>query len=162
MSGSWIEVFAGLKNPGMRKVLGAILLGQADRLASDRTTTKNLERWEKSGLLSRDGSGWALNEKMLNEVLRSQAKPATDREGVERFFTGLRLDTLPAKPAERFEVLKYIRDAVIQPDDRLTETQLNERLRVIHPDVALVRRYMVDHGLVHRAGDGSVYTRPTR
>ena len=160
MSGAWIEVYAGLKNPAMRKVLGAVLLEQDSALGEDRATAKNLERWARIGLLVRGESGWTVNEPMLTEALAAQAKPATAREGVVRFFTGLKLDTLPARPAERLEVLTLIRDAVLEPGQRLGEAQLNERLRVVHPDVALLRRYMVDHGLLHRAGDGSVYTHP--
>lgn len=159
MSGQWIEVFAGLKNPAMRAVLGAVLLQETGRLALDRQTTKSLERWEKIGLLSKQGAVWSLNESMLEEAIKSQAKPATHRESVERFFTGLQLNSLPAKPAERFQVLKYVRDAVIHVGEELAEAQLNERLRVIHPDVALIRRYMVDFGLVDRTANGSTYSR---
>lgn len=54
-------------------------------------------------------------------------------------------------------MLVYLRNAVIGAGDELREEQLNERLRVFHPDVALLRRYMVDHGLLQRAADGSGY-----
>ncbi|WP_431710883.1 DUF2087 domain-containing protein [Glutamicibacter uratoxydans] len=161
MSGTWVEVFAGLRNPKMRQVLGAFLLEEPQRLGTDRATLKNLERWAKIGLLSQAEGSWQLNEQLLRDALAEQAKPRSEREGVERFFQGFKLQTLPAKPNERFAVLSYIRDAVINPSEQLTEPQLNERLSVMHPDVALLRRYMVDHGLLERTGDGSAYSRPT-
>lgn len=158
MNGVGVEVFAGLKNPQMRRVLAAILLEEQQRLGSDRTTAKNLERWVKIGLVIEQEGSWVLNEQLLSDTLAAGAKPRTEREGIERFFRGFKLTTLPAKPTERLAVLTHIRDAVIGGDQQLTEAQLNERLRVIHEDVALLRRYMVDHGLLERDGDGSRYT----
>lgn len=154
MGTQWIEIFAGMKNPGMRHVLGLVLCGQQEQLPEDRTTTKNLERWEKIGLL-RQGPGWELNEQLLTSALRARARPKP--EGVQRFFNGPRLLSLPAKPAERHEVLRQIRDAAIGADEELSEERLNDRLRTIHPDVALLRRYMVDSLLLERSANGSAY-----
>ncbi|WP_279402656.1 hypothetical protein [Arthrobacter sp. JCM 19049] len=72
-----------------------MLCGQQEQLPEDRTTTKNLERWEKIGLL-RQGPGWELNEQLLTSALRARARPKP--EGVQRFFNGPRLLSLPAKP----------------------------------------------------------------
>jgi len=161
MSQQWIEVFAGLKNPAMREVLGAVLCHRGDELAADRNTEKNLQRWQKIGLLQRGERGWQINDQMLAEALRAQSRPASERAGVERYFNGPKLHTLPAREGDRLTVLEYIRDAVMDPGEELSEQRLNERLMVIYPDVALLRRYMVDHGLLLRAADGTGYRLPS-
>ena len=155
-AGFWIQVAAGLKNPGMRQLLGAILSGAGVPEQPGKTQLKDLARWQKIGLLGPDGQ---LNEELLDQTLSSASAAKADRTGIQRFFTGHRLDTLPAKPADRHEVLVSIRDAVIGADEQLREEQVNERLRVFYPDVALLRRYMVDHALLLRAADGSSYRR---
>ncbi|WP_054821226.1 DUF2087 domain-containing protein [Arthrobacter sp. JCM 19049] len=54
-------------------------------------------------------------------------------------------------------MLRQIRDAAIGADEELSEERLNDRLRTIHPDVALLRRYMVDGLLLERSANGSAY-----
>ncbi len=158
-TGTWIQVAAGLNNQSMRQVLGQVLLGQDPRPdAAGSRSAKDLARWEQIGLLHRaEPGGWELNETLLHETLNAAKASKADRSGIQRFFTGTALHTLPAKPGDRLEVLTYLRDAVISSEDELREDQLNERLRVFHPDTALIRRYLVDHGLVLRAADGSSY-----
>lgn len=155
----WIQVAAGLKNPSMRQLLGAVLSGSDLAEQPAKTQRKDLARWVKIGLLSEAGDRWVLNEQFLERTLASTAATKPASNGIQRFFTGHRLDTLPAKPADRHEVLVYLRDAIIGQDEQLREEQVNERLRVFHPDVALLRRYMADHGLLLRAADGSSYQR---
>lgn len=156
-AGAWIQVAAGLKNPSMRRLLGAVLSGEGAPEQPGKAELKDLERWTAIGLLRRDGSGWTLNEELLQQTLASASAAKADRQGIRRYFDQHALHTLPAKPADRHAVLIYLRDAVMDKDGELREEQLNERLRVFHPDVALLRRYMVDHGLLLRAANGSSY-----
>jgi len=153
-AGTWIQVAAGLKNPSMRQLLGAVLSGTTIPEKLGKAQLKDLARWQKIGLLGQDGQ---LNEQLLEKTLSSASAQKADQSGIQRFFAGPRLQTLPAKPADRHEVLIYVRDAVIGAEEQLREEQLNERLRVFHPDVALLRRYMVDHALLLRTADGSSY-----
>lgn len=163
-AGAWIQVAAGLKNPAMRKLLGQVLTGQdPEQEAAGARRAKDLARWEQIGLLRRGAGGtWELNEQLLADTLAAAGTAKADRSGINRFFTGTKLHTLPAKPADRLQVMAYLRDAVIDGDEQLREEQLNERLRVFHPDTALIRRYLVDHGLLLRAADGSSYRRGDR
>ena len=156
-AGQWIQVAAGLKNTSMRRLLGAVLSGHGVPEQANKSERKDLERWASIGLLRQEGSGWALNDELLEKTLASASAAKADRVGIRRFFDEHKLHSLPAKPADRHEVLVYLRNAVIGAGDELREEQLNERLRVFHPDVALLRRYMVDHGLLQRAADGSGY-----
>lgn len=160
-AGVWIQVAAGLKNPAMRELLGQVLTGQdPERGAAGARSSKDLARWEQIGLLRRGQTGaWELNEQLLGDTLAAAGAAKADRSGINRFFDGTKLHTLPAKPADRMQVMAYLRDAVIGGDEQLREDQVNERLRVFHPDTALIRRYLVDHGLLLRAVDGSSYRR---
>jgi hypothetical protein len=48
-------------------------------------------------------------------------------------------------------VLRYLRDRSFTEDRAYPEKEVNQRLALFHPDVAALRRYMVDEGLMTRA-----------
>ncbi|HAY42518.1 MAG TPA: hypothetical protein DCY59_02750 [Micrococcaceae bacterium] len=156
----WVEIAAGLKNPNMRKALGLVLAGEDDKLGNSSQSVKDLHRWTKIGLLVDQDQRWILNEELLNDTLAAASATNTQHTGILRFFSGDRLNALPARPADRHEVMVHIRDRVLAAQESLREDQLNERLAVIHEDVALIRRYMVDHNLVQRDADGTAYRMP--
>jgi hypothetical protein len=54
-------------------------------------------------------------------------------------------------------VLRYLRDEVFTEDRGYPEKEVNQRLALFHPDVASLRRHMVDGGLVTR--EAGVYRR---
>jgi hypothetical protein len=76
----------------------------------------------------------------------------TAQEKVERaFLRDGRLVSIPAKPAKRNLLLPVILDRCF-PDDRdYEEKEVNMRLALLHPDVAALRRHLVDGGLMTRA-----------
>lgn len=59
------------------------------------------------------------------------------------------LRTFPARRAKRLVVLAHVAEA-FEPGVRYPEDQVNEMLRPFHPDVAALRRYLVDEGLLRR------------
>lgn len=69
------------------------------------------------------------------------------------FIKSGRLVSLPARQRKKQVVLRFMLDAVL-PDatEALAEPELNARLAVWHPDVAALRRYLVDAGLASRTG----------
>ena len=67
------------------------------------------------------------------------------------FFKDGRLVTLPAKQQKRLVVLRYLRDLVFTEDRPYPEAEVNQRLALFNRDVAALRRYMVDSGLVRRS-----------
>jgi len=56
-------------------------------------------------------------------------------------------------------VLVYLRDRCFPEDRVYPEKEVNQRLALFHPDVAALRRYMVDGGLMTRA-NGEYRRRP--
>ena len=82
----------------------------------------------------------------------------TAREKVERaFLRDGRLVSIPAKPSKRDLLLPVILDQCF-PDDRdYEEREVNMRLALIHPDVAALRRYLVDGRWMTR--DAGIYRR---
>jgi hypothetical protein len=62
-----------------------------------------------------------------------------------------RLTTIPARGAKRAVVLRFLRERVFVEDRAYPEKEVNQRLALFHPDVAALRRYLVDERLVTRA-----------
>ena len=73
------------------------------------------------------------------------------------FIAAGRLTSIPAQERKRSVVLRYLRDEVFTEDRGYPEKEVNQRLALFHPDVASLRRYMVDGGLVTR--EAGVYRR---
>ena len=76
---------------------------------------------------------------------------------VRTFLRDDRLVSIPAKPRKRDLLLPVILDRCF-PDDRdYEEKEVNMRLALLHPDVAALRRYLVDGRLMSR--EGGIYRR---
>jgi hypothetical protein len=73
---------------------------------------------------------------------------------IRAFVRDGRLTTIPAKERRRLVVYRYLRDAIFTEDRAYPEKEVNMRLALFHPDVATIRRGMVDAGLVRRS-DGA-------
>ena len=67
------------------------------------------------------------------------------------FFTNGRLESIPAQEKKRIVVLRFVAETVFDPDRPYPEKEVNQRLAVLHQDVAALRRYLVDHGFMQRA-----------
>ena len=61
-----------------------------------------------------------------------------------------RLTSIPAQYTKRRVVLEHL-VRVFEPGVRYPEREVNALLAVWHPDVAALRRYLVDEGLLTRA-----------
>jgi hypothetical protein len=82
----------------------------------------------------------------------------TDEERVIRAFVrDGRLISIPAKPHKRELLLPYLLDLCFPDDREYEEREVNQRLALLHPDVAAVRRYLIDGGLMTR--DAGIYRR---
>ena len=76
----------------------------------------------------------------------------TEREKVVRaFLREGRLVSIPARPAKRDLLLSVILDRCFPEDRDYEEKEVNMRLALLHPDVAALRRYLVDGRLMTRA-----------
>lgn len=88
--------------------------------------------------------------------VRSTAARA--QTGPERFLTpDGRIQWFPAASADLRKLLDLIVPRLLSPDEVLTESEMNERAARVTDEVALLRRQLVDHGLVERTPSGSEY-----
>ncbi|HEX5427373.1 MAG TPA: DUF2087 domain-containing protein [Pedococcus sp.] len=77
-----------------------------------------------------------------------------DRDAVLRAFVADdgRLRGIPTKIRKRLVVLDLFAQE-FEPGERYPETEVNNRLRAFHPDVAALRRYLVEEEFLER-GEG--------
>jgi hypothetical protein len=66
-----------------------------------------------------------------------------------RFFSGTRLVAMPTQRTARVLVLERLAMA-FEPGVKYAEAEVNQRLTVFHNDYALLRRRLVDEGLLSR------------
>ncbi|HEX5823639.1 MAG TPA: DUF2087 domain-containing protein [Candidatus Limnocylindrales bacterium] len=82
----------------------------------------------------------------------------TELEKVVRtFIRDDRLVSIPAKPGKRDLLLPVILDRCFPEDRDYEEREVNMRLALLHPDVAALRRYLVDGRLMSR--EAGIYRR---
>lgn len=68
-----------------------------------------------------------------------------------------RLVSIPAKPSKRELLLPWVVDTCFPEDRDYEEKEVNMRLALLHPDVAALRRYLVDGRLMTR--EAGIYRR---
>ena len=67
------------------------------------------------------------------------------------FFRDGRLVSIPAHDRKKLVVLRHLRELCFPEDRVYPEKEVNQRLALLHPDVAALRRYLVDFRLMTRA-----------
>ena len=70
---------------------------------------------------------------------------------LRHFLEGGRLRSIPVRKAKRRVVLDFLAGH-FEPGLRYPEREVNRILGRFHPDVAALRRYLVDEGFLDRAG----------
>lgn len=78
-----------------------------------------------------------------------------DDKVLRAFVVDGRLDHIPAQEKKRLVVLRFLAETDLEADRQYPEKELNAILALRHPDVASLRRYLVDHHFMAR--DASVY-----
>jgi hypothetical protein len=81
-----------------------------------------------------------------------EADEAFAAKTIRSFIRDGRLVSIPAREKRRLVIYRYLRDQVFTEDRPYEEREVNQRLALFHPDVATIRRGMVDAGLVTRSG----------
>ncbi|MDN5765239.1 MAG: DUF2087 domain-containing protein [Humibacillus sp.] len=86
-----------------------------------------------------------MNRPDLQEALR-------DRDAVLRAFVAPdgSLKSIPTKVRKRLVVLDLLAQQ-FELGEQYDEIEVNNRLRAFHPDVAALRRYLVEEGFLDRA-----------
>lgn len=77
---------------------------------------------------------------------------------IRPFIRDGRLVAIPAKRSKRLLVLDLLAQE-FEPGVYYAEGEVNGLLRRWHPDVAALRRYLVEEGFLGRAGGGGDYWR---
>jgi hypothetical protein len=123
-------------------------------------------RLARAGLVHRDGHALALHTERFGAAARAAAEaapapaplsddPAEDAV-LSAFVRDGRLVSIPAQHSKRRMVLEHL-VRVFEPGVRYPEREVNALLAVWHADVAALRRYLVDEGLLTR--EAGVYWR---
>lgn len=157
----WRRVMAALANRDARTAYAQIVLGAAVLAdVKDQRRNRAIAILLEAGLVEPAGSNAYQASETIFHNLLSQQPRRQPKTGVDRFLRLGRIDRYPASAADRRELLAWIVGEAIQPGEDLTERQVNERLLSYTDDVVLLRRYLVDFGLLERTASGSSYSRP--
>ncbi len=150
----WRSVLALLANADTRSALAEL---SAPVSLTTRSRQLALAKLAAAGLVESDPDGHPrVAEARLRATLRDSAPPSLT--GPERFLSrDGRLADYPARAADRTALLELIVMRVVSAGESLPERELGERLARYTDDVATLRRYLVDAGLLSRLGDGSGY-----
>ncbi|MFG6444702.1 DUF2087 domain-containing protein [Microbacterium sp. P07] len=156
---AWRPAIAALVNETAREVYARIVLGAS---ATDAVAELPAARAESvialltaSGLVVERDGYLVADTTNLKRMLATAAPRPT---GVDRFFRADgRIDRYPTKATERVEMLARVGAEVLQPGEVVTERELTDRLAPFADDVALLRRHLVDHGVLERTRSGSQY-----
>ncbi|WP_300268759.1 GrpB family protein [Microbacterium sp.] len=153
-------LLAALSNPTAREAFARVVLS-ATPDAPNRREERALSQLQSAGLITRAGTGWAVDESHLRGLLQQGAR-TRPKNGPERFLTtDGRIDRYPSDHGERDEFLRSLLPRVIASTETLSEAELGARLSALTDDTARLRRAFVDHGILHRDPSGAAYRLPS-
>ena len=156
---AWRPAIAALANETTREVYARIVLGasRGDAVAGVAAPRADaaIAALVGSGLvIEREGELFADATGPKRMLATAPARPS----GIDRFLRpDGRIDRYPSKAGERVELLAHVAERVLRPGEVVTERELTGRLERFADDVALLRRHLVDHGVVERTPSGSEY-----
>lgn len=155
-----------LAAPARLRVVAALALGastpaevaQSSGLSDDEVASA-VTRLIRGGLVAAESGRFILDVDAFATAARSDAPkrplesfgtadPATTRV-LRAFIVDGALTAIPTPGRKRLIVLEYLA-AAFEPGVRYSESQVNAVLRAWHADVAALRRYLVEEGLLSR------------
>jgi hypothetical protein len=152
-----------LADPELRAAYARVVLGSAvdDALAhlSPARARKARAALVGSGLVAEGADGTATAPDDVFRAILAQQPATPPARGVERFLRDGRIAQWPAGPADLDMLLRHVVAGAMDPDEVLDERALTERLLRVADDHALLRRHLVDAGLLLRTRSGSEYAR---
>ncbi|GAA1931232.1 hypothetical protein GCM10009775_24200 [Microbacterium aoyamense] len=155
MSDRWRAVVAALVNPELRAALAELNAAEL----TDNRRERAFARLADIGLVAERADGERVfDEAFVRSILNEN--PAVKRTGPDRFLDRAgRIDRYPVQHGDRHELLAWVAERAFSADEVFTESEVNERLEPFAPggDVAVLRRYLVDHELLERTPSGSEY-----
>ncbi|MCF6743310.1 DUF2087 domain-containing protein [Blastococcus sp. KM273128] len=162
-----------LADPVRLKVVAALALGAgtieevADAAGLGlKEVALAARRLARAGLVHRDGHALVLHAERFGAAARAAAaaapapEPLSDDPAADAVLSSFvrdgRLVSIPSQRSKRLVVLDHL-VRVFEPGVRYPEREVNALLAVWHPDVAALRRYLVDEGFLTR--EAGVYWR---
>ena len=162
-----------LADPTRLRVVAALALGAGTieevSAAADlplKDVALAARRLARGGLVHRDGHLLAMHTERFGAAARAAAEAAPPPERLSddpaeaavlgAFVRDGRLTSIPAQRSKRLVVLDHL-VRVFEPGVRYPEREVNALLAAWHPDVAALRRYLVDEGQLTR--EAGVYWR---
>ena len=112
---------------------------------------------EASGTVEAPGGAWPHAGEPLGDTLARMALTPEEVKTLRSFLVDGRLVSIPAQPKRRDVILRFLLERVFTEDREYPEKEVNQRLALFHPDVASLRRYLVDERYVRR--DAGLYRR---
>jgi hypothetical protein len=83
-------------------------------------------------------------------------------DDIKLYFDENNLKVIPAKRNKKYIIFDYIANTFFDENVSYTESEVNEILKNIYPDFALIRRYLVDFKLINRTRDCKIYWKEKR
>jgi DNA-binding transcriptional ArsR family regulator len=77
-------------------------------------------------------------------------RPAFEAKVLRAFIVDGQLTAIPAQEKKRQVILRYLAETVFVPGLAYPEKEVNQRLAVHHPDVASLRRYLIEWRYMRR------------
>lgn len=151
------RVLALLSNARSREAYARVVLGMPVPTETTRQR-RALDALIEAGLVIRSGTALEAPLEPLEESLEALPRRAV-LTGVDRFVSDGRIVQYPANPDARTQLLEWVAARALEPHEVLSERELGERLELMTDDVAVLRRYLVDAGLLLRTRSGSSYSR---
>jgi DNA-binding MarR family transcriptional regulator len=103
-----------------------------------------------SALAALGHGAWPHDGEPLEATLERMAATPDDVRTLRAYLVNGRLTTIPAQEKKLLVVLRFLLERVFTEDRDYPEKEVNQRLALFHPDVASLRRYLVDHGYADR------------
>ncbi len=162
------EIVRLLAQPDRLRVCAALALGALTRPQlteltglPERQLDKALARLIASGLVARQGATLTLVTEHFEAASRAAAGadeesgplpddlPKEAAKVMRAFVRNGRIVSIPTARSKRLVLLDWLAQR-FEPGRRYPERDVNQILREVHPDVAALRRYLVDEGFLDR------------
>jgi DNA-binding transcriptional ArsR family regulator len=178
-----VDFFKALAEENRLKIVGLLAQGphSVGELAEvlglgTSTVSHHLSRLASAGLVTARADGHYYMYSLQLETLREMAQrllheeslpglseelsqDAFERKVMKSFLDADgRIKSIPAQEKKYLVLLGYLAKA-FEPDVRYSEKQVNEIIGQYHPDTAMLRRDLVDYGMLAREGGGGSYWR---
>jgi hypothetical protein len=134
--------------------LGAKTLGEIGAMTGldASTATRCLGQLAAGGLVENEATtGYRLRVEVFRDAAHGGGGPGAKSGALASLGRNGRL---PRSRVDRLTVLRQLAD-LFEPDRRYPEAEVNSRLRSTNPDYALLRRSLVDEGLLGRANEAA-------